>query len=89
MLDQISAIQKLPKKELVLGMGMPRVPLMLPPLVERMARIYPDVKLNVSGEGSNSVLAEKVANGSLDLAFFTSPIIPPSVSLSLIHIRCV
>lgn len=32
---------------------------MLPPLVERMARIYPDVKLNVSGEGSNSVLAER------------------------------
>lgn len=80
MLDQISAIQKLPKKELALGMGRPRVPLMLPPLVERMARIYPDVKLNVSGEGSNSVLAEKVVNGSLDLAFFTSPIIPPSVS---------
>ena len=80
MLDQISAIQKLPKKELALGMGRPRVPLMLPPLVERMARIYPDVKLNVSGEGSKSVLAEKVVNGSLDLAFFTSPIIPPSVS---------
>lgn len=80
MLEKLNEIRQRSLKELPLGMGAPRLPFMLPPLVEYLTRLYPEVKLNVTGENSNSVLAEKVENGSLDLAFYTSPKIPPSVS---------
>lgn len=80
MVEQISALENPPLKELTLGMGAPRIPFLLPPLLEQLALLHPDIKLRAIGVDSNATLVKRVESDSLDLAFYTSPEIPPSVS---------
>lgn len=84
---KISALEKTPSKQLTLGMGTPRIPYILPPLLERLALGHPEIKLSVIGQDSNTALVKGVENGSLDLAFFTSPKIPPSVSHVFLNVE--
>jgi DNA-binding transcriptional LysR family regulator len=63
-----------------IGMGTSRSPYAAPIILNYMSKYYPDIDIRIVESDSNTELVKMVENGSIDMAFYTSPQLPNLVN---------
>lgn len=82
------ALQKEPTRQekiIHLGMGPARTPLVAPLVLKYFENHFPDIRIEIVEDNSNEGLLKKVLDGTLQLAFYTSPDPPAEVDRVVLY----